>query len=370
MKVAVIGPGFVRAGYIGNHVRAFHNVGVTCKLAAPGRDYQALQTAFSAPGVEGYQFRTEKGLPVWPGDWQLLRRLVNWSDLVHVYHTAFPICTLAAVVAKAYRKPLVVTTTDHVVRKDTLWRLNSHIAWLLADRVVAYTEEEKQWLVTVGVNAAKIVKVPLGINVVRLDSYSSTKNRRRSSDKQVQILFVGRKHPDKNLETLIRCIRVVCDKASQPVQCILVGRRQVEEYAQKLERLINDLGLEDVVYFVGEVPDGTSFLNYYVNADVFVDIALFGTFEVVVLEAMAFGLPVVVSERVGVAEVVAHEQCGLVVDPTDDEAVVHALLDLIKHPERRAQLARRSRKAVQERYSYISMVRDLKSIYEDVLAHV
>lgn len=382
MKVAVVGPGFVRAGYIGNHVRAFPRVGVTCKLAAPGRGYQLRQPVFCAPGLEFYQFRARKGAPIWPSDWRLLKGLVDWADLVHVYHTAFPVCALAAVVARLRGKPLVVTTADHVVRKSVLWRSSSYVPWLLADRVVAFAEEEVRWLASVGVRAAKVVKVPLGIDVDRLSDFTLPQGHTlsrdhtlpqggcRRDDEPVTVLFVGRKHPDKNLETLIRCVRAVCDRADRPVRCVLVGRRHVERYARRLERLIDDLGLQGAVDFVGDVPDGMDFMDYYARSDIFVDVARFGTFEVVVLEAMAFGLPVVVSERVGVAEIVAAEDCGIVVDPDDGGAIVQALLELVQGRERREQMGSRGRAAARERYDYASMAQALKRLYEDVLAHV
>ncbi|MBN1993486.1 MAG: glycosyltransferase family 4 protein [Anaerolineae bacterium] len=364
MNITVIGPGFTRAGYLGNHVRAFPEWDIACKLAVPGSNYQAQQPALTAPGLEGYQFKTIKGIPIWPGDWRLLYRLVNWAELVHVYHTAFPICTLAAVVAKMRRKPLVVTTADHIVRKAALWRLNSHLAWLLADTVVAYTKEEKQWLVSIGVNEKKIIKVPLGIDVSRLRSHYDEKKKNGYVEEQaLKILFVGRKHPDKNLETLIRCMRAVGNSAGRPVKCMLVGRRHREGYAQKLEQLIDKLNLNNVIDFIGEVPDGVNFLDYYANADIFIDIATFGAFEVVVLEAMAFSLPIIVSRRVGVAEIVQKEKCGYIVDPLDEAQIIQTLLALLKNKEKRLQLGQAGYCAVQERYTYRQMTKSLADLY-------
>ena len=147
----------------------------------------------------------------------------------------------------------------------------------------------------------------------------------------------------------------------------LVGREHDARYAAALRQLIAELHAEPVVQYVTEVRDRDEFLNHYVNADVFVDIATYGAFEVVVLEAMAFELPVVVSASVGAADIVRREGCGIVVGPLNEGEITEALLALVSDEGRRQVLGRAGYRAVCERYSYRHMAGQLAALYRRLI---
>jgi glycosyltransferase involved in cell wall biosynthesis len=372
LRLGVVGAGVAREGLIGWHVQEFHRFGVQCKMAYDTYEYIPRHPAVSWPelGVEAYNLRCLKTIPLNRISYQILSRVIRWADLVHVYHTAYPTSGIGALMAWLYRKPLVVTTADHVVHKGLLYRLNSYIPWLLADWIVAYVERERQWLSCIGVKPDRVSVIPLSIDVSRHAGYYQSKrqNSRRGMDKgYIEVLFAGRKHPDKNLHTLIRCAVHVARQSEAPVRFTLVGREHDIRYAATLRRLITELRAESVVCYVTEIQDRDEFLDCYVNADIFVDIAAYGAFEVVVLEAMAFELPVIVSNTVGAAEIVHSEGCGLVVGPFDEGEIVDALLTLIRDEDKRSRLGRAGYQAVCERYTYRAMAGQLAVLYRELL---
>jgi glycosyltransferase involved in cell wall biosynthesis len=372
IKIGIVGAGIARAGLIGWHVQEFHRFDVACKMAYDTYDYVPRHPVISWPekGVEAYNLKCLKCIPLNWISYQNLSRVVRWADLVHVYHTAYPTSGIGALMARLYRKPLVVTTADHVVYKGLPYRLGSYIPWLLADRIVAYVERERQWLASVGVNARRVSLIPLAIDVPRHAGYYESRRQtsRRGVEKgYIEILFAGRKHPDKNLHTLIRCAVRATRQSETPVRLTLVGREHDKSYSVALRRLIHDLHAESIVHYVTEVQDRDQFLDHYVNADIFVDIAAYGAFEVVVLEAMAFELPVVVSSTVGAADIVRREGCGLVVGPLNEGEIVDALLALIHNEDRRHRLGQAGYRAVCARYSYREMAGQLAALYRGLM---
>jgi glycosyltransferase involved in cell wall biosynthesis len=372
LKLGIVGAGIAREGLIGCHVREFHHLGVTCKMAYDTYKYVPRHPVISWPelGVEAYNLRCLKTIPLNRISYQILSRVVRWADVVHVYHTAYPTSVIGALMARLYHKPLVVTTADHVVHKGLPYRLSSYIPWLLADRIVAYVEGEREWLASVGVKSKRVSLIPLAIDVARHAEHhrSRRKESRRGLQKgYIEVLFAGRKHPDKNLHTLIRCAVRVARQSEVPVRFTLVGREHDTRYAAALRRLIVELHAESVVHYVTEVRDRDAFLDHYVSSDVFVDIAAYGAFEVVVLEAMAFELPVVVSRTVGAAEIVAREGCGIVVGPLDEGAIVRTLLALVGDEEERLRLGQAGYRAVCERYTYRRMAEQLAALYQTLI---
>jgi glycosyltransferase involved in cell wall biosynthesis len=369
IRVGIVGAGIAREGLIGCHVREFHRFGVTCRMAYDTYEYVPRHPVISWPelGVEAYNLKCLKCIPLNWISYQNLSRVIRWADLVHVYHTAYPTSGIGALMAWFHRKPLVVTTADHVVYKGLHCRLSSYVPWLLADRIVAYVEGERQWLSSVGVKPDRVSLIPLGIDVDRHAGHHQSRRQgsRRGVEKgYLEILFAGRKHPDKNLHTLVRCAVRAARQSEVPVRLTLVGREHDVRYAVALRRLIAALHAEDIIHYVAEVRDRDAFLDHYVNADLFVDIAAYGAFEVVVLEAMAFELPVVVSHTVGAAEIVAREDCGIVVGPLNEGEIVNALLALVRDEDRRRRLGQAGYQAVCERYSYRQMAGQLAALYQ------
>jgi glycosyltransferase involved in cell wall biosynthesis len=86
----------------------------------------------------------------------------------------------------------------------------------------------------------------------------------------------------------------------------------------------------------------------------------------VLLEALASGLPSIVSSRVGTADLVAGEAGFVVEDPDDDLAVADALRTLAWNPSQRAAMARAAR-AVGESHSWNEMAREYAALIEEQL---
>ncbi len=153
-------------------------------------------------------------------------------------------------------------------------------------------------------------------------------------DGKLNILFVGRLENRKGLSYLLQAFSQV-KKERPDTRLIVVGPGV--RLRRKYDRLIDKLGLEDVV-FTGYVPY-SDLPMYYRTADIFCAPATGKeSFGLVLLEAMAVGKPTIASDVDGYASVLTHGTEGLLVPPKDSGKLAEALFRLIKNESLREEL--------------------------------
>lgn len=121
-----------------------------------------------------------------------------------------------------------------------------------------------------------------------------------------------------------------------------------------LEEQIERLGIGDTVSLLGSMPDAAQRLGEF---PMIVLPSLREGLPLVLIEAMAAGVPVVASDLPGSRELVG-DSAGLLVPPVDADALSEALLSLIRDPARRAELAEAGRLRVHKHFSRSRMARD------------
>jgi glycosyltransferase involved in cell wall biosynthesis len=110
---------------------------------------------------------------------------------------------------------------------------------------------------------------------------------------------------------------------------------------QLLERRAAELGMRDHAYFLGHRSDMTA---VYAASDVLLHCGIFETFGMVLVEAMAVGLPVVAINIRGPSEIVIDRETGrLVAPPGDPDEVANALSEILADPERAAKMGAQGR---------------------------
>lgn len=144
-----------------------------------------------------------------------------------------------------------------------------------------------------------------------------------------ELLYVGRRDPYKGLATLARVLGRVRELTGRDVKLRIVGPEDLR-YPQAQEE-IDRLGLQSAVIDMGRVNEA-ELVAAYQRAKVFVFPSLYEGFGLPPLEAMAYGLPVVCSNRTSLPEVV--EGAAVLVDPADEagfaQAIAEVMTDLAK----------------------------------------
>lgn len=171
------------------------------------------------------------------------------------------------------------------------------------------------------------------------------------------ILFVGRLAPKKGVEYLVRAV------ADLDAHLTIVGDGSERE---KLERLAEDIGAN--VSFEGFVnPNAVD--KYYRSAGIFVLPSIEGEgMPNVVLEAMAWGLPVVTTDSGGLPTIVEDGKTGYLVPMRNSDALADVIGDLLDDADMRTEIGKVAREYVREKHSWPSQVERLESVYNRVLS--
>jgi glycosyltransferase involved in cell wall biosynthesis len=173
------------------------------------------------------------------------------------------------------------------------------------------------------------------------------------------VLVAGRMEAQKNFETFVRALRRVV--ADRPVQAICCGDGSLRG---AIERLVEENGLADRVRIVGYVSNLWSLMK---RADVTVSVSWFEGSPNVVLEAMACGCPLVVSDIPTHRELL-DEDAAVLVDPGDPSRVAAAILRALSDPEAARKRARTAQERVQ-RYSLSTIAQEYADLYRELAVH-
>jgi UDP-glucose:(heptosyl)LPS alpha-1,3-glucosyltransferase len=195
-------------------------------------------------------------------------------------------------------------------------------------RVLAVSQAVKADLMRVhGVPAAAVAVIPGGVDTVRFHPRLREEHRAavraayRIPSNARCLLFVGNGFRRKGLETLLRAMAVEPDP---DLHALVVG---TDPDAGRYRELACRLGVGGRVVFTGAVTDTE---RYYAAADVLVLPAVQEAFGNVVLEALAAGLPAVVSACAGAAEVLGNGlEEGLLCDPLDHRELAARVKSLL-----------------------------------------
>jgi phosphatidyl-myo-inositol alpha-mannosyltransferase len=278
-------------------------------------------------------------------------------DLIHVHCPLSPVLPLLAL--HVARQP-VVGTFHSAMSSDRLFRIfRGHLLpyFRRIDRPLAVSDTARGYVARTFPGPIEVV--PNGVDVERFRPGLPRLERYR--DGAPTILFVGRHDPRKGLPELVRaCARLAEERL--PFRLVVVGdgalRRRVERMAMG--------ALGDHVRFEGRV-EHVDLPRYYASADVFCSPARGGeSFGMVLVEAMAAGVPVVASDLPGYRTVLTDGAEGITVPPRNPEALAGALRRLLLDRDLRRRMGARGVQTA-ARFAWPGVVGRLEEIYNSLL---
>ncbi len=200
--------------------------------------------------------------------------------------------------------------------------------------------------------------IPNGVDV---DFYAGARPFPEYRDAKVNILFVGRCEPRKGAMYLLRAFAAL--KARYPRTRLILASAGPQ--LGELRRFVRRHGVADVL-FAGRVSDADK-ARFYRTADIFCAPSTGQeSFGIVLLEAMAAGLPVVASDIHGYKRVVQRNVTGLLVDPKDADAIEAALERLVTGPTLRERLGGAGARLAPQ-YDWSHVTAQLVDLYEEVI---
>ena len=196
----------------------------------------------------------------------------------------------------------------------------------MADRIIVQSQFSQRSLVARGLSAEKIVCLPLGVNVERFKPSATP------PPGPFRVLFLGQVMLRKGVQYLLEAWKQL---AWRDAELWLVGR-VMADCAPVLRHYADLPG----VRMLGYVPDQ---VEAYQTSDVLVVPSVEDGFGLVVPEAMACGLPVIVSDHTGAADLVQEGDSGFVVKFDVPEAYARALETLRANPEHAREMGHAGR---------------------------
>lgn len=247
--------------------------------------------------------------------------------------------------------------------RETLWiyhRLSLGVIrhlWRHAEARIA-NSLGLQRLAKVAASGIPILMVPNAVN----NTFFVTADERRSKCKgdMIHLLTVGRFSPQKGLDLLLRAIH----RLPVHVALWIVGDGPLRT---ELETQAATLNIQDRVTFFGWQEEA-AVKEFYRKADLFVLSSLDEGMPLVVLEAMAMGLPIVATDVSGTQELVRSGENGYLVPVKDVDALTSTLFQAICNPEALARMSERSR-AIAAQYTWPAVAEAYLALVQEAYTH-
>jgi D-inositol-3-phosphate glycosyltransferase len=269
-----------------------------------------------------------------------------------------------------------IATSESEMEGD--YRINGEYEVLsAADRIVAATPAEQAQLAFLyRAREEKIVIIPPGVDTSHFYPIPADEAKCAIGvpKEDQMLLFVGRIEPLKGVDTLLRAIahmRTAGIGEKYPHYLAIIGgdpnvsELDINSEMARLQRLSRELGLENLVLFLGKRAQ-TSLPYYYSAADVLIMPSHYESFGMVALEAMACGTPVVASQVGGLAFLIQDGVTGFVVPGGDPFALSERLTQLLSQPDLRNRLGDQAAAYAQE-YDWQNITSRIIEVYNEVL---
>lgn len=224
------------------------------------------------------------------------------------------------------------------------------VKWKHAKFVVVITQDLMQEAIRQIPDSCRppMLSAPMGVDVGRFTR--SSPYEPTSNSQEVRLVSCGRINPCKGHDDLIRAVVMLRNQGIDATLTICGStdsRRQ--DYEHLLHQLIEENNLQQSVRLTGSVSEESVRLELQ-NAHFFCLASHKEPLGVATMEAMAMGLPVIVTRSPGVSEMITDGHDGQLVDARNPEQFVNIIVDLIANPQQARLLADNARNTVKTRF--------------------
>jgi glycosyltransferase involved in cell wall biosynthesis len=265
--------------------------------------------------------------------------------------------------ARLAKVPLIYHVHSPAGRDSTRTIQNMLNVWLerrtghRAARLLAVSPSVRRYMIEQGFLASHVIYVPNGVPAIDAPPRAYT-------PATLTIGMVALFRPRKGVEVLLQALAAARQRSTS-VRLRLIGPFESPAYEAAVRLLASKLGVNDAIEWTGFVGDVAAELR---KIDVLALPSLFGEgLPMVVLEAMAAGVPVIASDVEGVPEAIRPGEDGLLVKPGDPAALAEAIGQVIDRSVDYPALSRGVQRRHAELFSAEAMARRVADVYDAVL---
>jgi len=306
---------------------------------------------------------------------QALRQEIKNYELVHIHCLYLFHHQVAAYCCQKWRVPYLISihgALDPFLYRRHRWR-KSVMEWLLQNRnfkkaaALHFTSEEEKDLATPYIGKAPGVVIPLGLDISEYENLPDPGEFRRRFPEVLGkkiILFFGRLNFKKGLDILVKAFAKVA-RNREDAHLVLAGPPD-PDFGEKVRGWLADEGILARATFTGMLL-GEEKLAVLRDADIFVLPSYTENFGIAVIEAMACGLPVVISNKVNIWREVEAGGAGRV-GPCQVEWFATAMEELLAREDWRQRLGEGGRALVREKFQWATIASLLEETYVSIIA--
>ncbi|MGB9179676.1 MAG: glycosyltransferase [Pyrinomonadaceae bacterium] len=357
-------------------------IGMAEAQARAGLDLKILATDHwyeGHPEIEGCEIkvfpcRFIHGWQLSPAFGRALPDELRWADVVNI-HTMWSYTTLAA--ARACQRagvPYILRPCgmlDVWSLSQKQWKKRLYAGLIERNNInrassLWFTSEEERASARSFNYTCPDAVIPLGLP---LNSYAQLPPRGFFRERYPQLagrrvaLFLGRITPVKQLDVLLRAFKTV--SADFPDAALVIAGPDEDNHLSVLKQLVNELGMKNEVIFTGGLQ-GAEVQAALADAEMFVLPSLHENFGVAAVEAMASGIPVIVSDRVGLASYVSGARAGLVT-PANERELAASLRAFLSDPALARRMGENGRHLALEKFTWDHIVSSIRELYTNVI---
>jgi glycosyltransferase involved in cell wall biosynthesis len=292
-------------------------------------------------------------------------------DLVHFYGLYDLLGPMVSYFCRRQGIPYVIEPMgmyrpiDRSIRMKRIWhRTAGGVFWRKAAKIIATSELEQMELMEDGVAQEQISMRYNGVDsdlTAHGPPYGEFRSKYGLSTDEPLVLFLGRLIPRKGADVLIEAFAAACPDLGR---LVIVGPEGIPGYRARLEKCALDSGAGDRVLFTGPLYDEEK-MSALRDADIFALPSRYENFANVVAEAIACGVPVIITPFCGIRSLV-DGRAGLVVDP-ERKALATALQALLLDKSLYSTLKKGCR-VVASQLSWDHLTEQLEGHYKGILA--
>lgn len=342
---------------------------VVC-FANPGGTEHLFVEAATAAGFQVHKIPWNRRKPILRSSNELGKLVKQYKP--HIIHTHNTYADLVGLVtAKRHR---LGTVSSLYVLSNFGWKRKA-LEWITLqalrhfDCVTAQCEATKRDICAGGIRPEKVEVLHSGFPPARTILDPAAREALRQSHgispDEVLMVNVARLYPEKAQDILLEEFRVIRD-ARPNARLWFMGRGPCEE---ALKAKCTELGLDDAVAFLGFIPNPEERVQ---EADIQVHPSHTEGIPLAMLQGMAVGLPIIISDVGGIAEVLKDDVNGILVPPAGDpefrEAFRSNVIRLIDDAAERRRIGDEARRFIEGEYSLENAAAVLVGIYNKVLA--
>jgi glycosyltransferase involved in cell wall biosynthesis len=287
----------------------------------------------------------------------------NSYDLIYL-RTFSPPELFAAIFAKKFLKKSIVTLIPGswmLIGGGQRKRLHRHIykkTLNISDRLVFYSDLIKFDTEKI-VGKIKNSNDVIIRNPVDTDFFKPMDTRKSNNT----IIFVGRIHPLKHIEDIIEAINIV--KKTNDVNLQIVGPSYSDDYFQKLQIKIKELECQNIVHFIGPIPND-KIITYYHSSSIFVLLGVGEGMPKSILEAMSCEIPVISVPNAGIPDVIDDGINGFLVPNNSPEIIAKKIIFLLDNPLILFEMGKTARKKIKNEFTWDIFIKKLSDLFNSM----